>query len=140
MKKAIILLSLFIFANLIISPVSALNLIEANKINDLTGSSGATANLAGANGAGYDTNNVTLEKMIANIIRMVLAVLGTIFLILMFVAGNDWMQAAGNEEKVKKSISTIRNLILGLCVVLIAYAMASGLGGLISSMLLATPK
>lgn len=135
MKKIFVFISLFIFANLIISPVSALNLINQNKINDTVGPSGTMSTLAGGNGAGYDTN-VGLSDIIANIIRMVLAVLGTIFIVLIFVAGNDWMQAAGNEEKVKKSKSTITNLIIGLCVILIAYTITAYLGGLISNMLL----
>lgn len=135
MKKIFVFISLFIFANLIISPVSALNLINQDKINDTVGASGVTANLAGGNGAGYDTN-VGLTDIIANIIRMVLVVLGIIFIVLIFVAGNDWMQAAGNEEKVKKSKSTIINLIIGLCIILIAYALTAGLGGLVSNMLL----
>lgn len=135
MKKIFVFISLFIFANLIISPVSALNLINKDKINDTVGPSGTMTTLAGGNGAGYDTN-VGLSDIIANIVKMVLAVLGTIFIVLIFVAGNDWMQAAGNEEKVKKSKSTITNLIIGLCVILIAYTITAYLGGLISNMLL----
>jgi len=135
MKKIIVFIALFIFANLLISPVSALNLINDTKKADITGDSSTAAKLAGPSGAGYNTA-VTLPDVIATIIRMVLAVLGTIFIVLMFVAGNDWMQAAGNDEKVKKSKDTIVNLLIGLCIVLVAYALTYGMGGLLSGMLL----
>ena len=80
--------------------------------------------------------NVTLEKIISNIIRLVLSLLGVIFLSLMFWAGNSWMQAAGNEEKVKKAQATIRNLLIGLVLVLVAYALSSGFSGLLTKVLL----
>lgn len=135
MKKIIVFITLFIFANLLISPVSALNLINDAKKADIIGASSTTANLAGPNGAGYNTN-LELSDIIATIIRIVLSILGTIFLILIFVAGNEWMQAGGNEEKVKKSKDTIMNLLIGLCVVLVAFALTYGMGGLLSGMLL----
>jgi chemotaxis receptor (MCP) glutamine deamidase CheD len=47
------------------------------------------------------------------------------------------MTAGGNEEKVKKAKTTVINLIIGLCLTIIVYALASYLGGLISRMLLA---
>jgi len=89
-----------------------------------------------ASSTGYSTTN-TLEDLIATIIRILTGILGTIFLALTFVAGNNWMQAGGNEEKAKKALETIRDLIIGLALCLIIYALASGLGGMISGLLLA---
>lgn len=133
MKKITAFIALFIFANLLISPASALNLINETKKAEIIGASGTAQSLAG--GAGYDTN-LGLTDVIATIIRIVLAVLGTIFVVLIFVAGNDWMQAGGNEEKVKKSKDTILNLFIGLCIILVAYALTYGMGGILSGMLL----
>ncbi|MFA6514090.1 MAG: hypothetical protein WCT50_02230 [Patescibacteria group bacterium] len=78
----------------------------------------------------------SLEEMIGTAIRVVLTALGTIFIAMMFVAGNTWMQAAGNEEKIKKSQERIRSLIIGLIIVLIAYALSAGFSGLLSRALL----
>ncbi len=88
-----------------------------------------------ADQGGYDKTK-SLEDMIATAIRMVLATLGTIFIVFMFVAGNMWMQAAGNEEKIKKSKARIQSLVIGLIIVLIAYALSSGFSGLLASALL----
>ncbi|MFA5155715.1 MAG: hypothetical protein WC453_04805 [Patescibacteria group bacterium] len=88
-----------------------------------------------ASSSDYKTNT-SLESMIATVIRLVLSVLGLIFILLMFLAGNDWIQAAGNEEKVKKSKDTIRNLVIGLALTVIAYALASGFSRVISSVVL----
>jgi len=87
----------------------------------------------------YDTS-INLEKMISSIIRLVLSVLGVIFLVLIFFAGSNWMQAAGNEEKVKKAKETIRDLLIGLCLIIVAYALSSGMGGLLAKVLVSTPK
>lgn len=138
MKKLIIFIAIFVSTSLLFSPVnaanpSALNLIQPDKTTEILG---ATNKLAGTDGAGYNTDT-TIEDIVASIIKMVLTALGTIFIILIFVSGNDWMQAAGNEEKVKKSKATIRNLIIGLCLVLLAYALTFGMGGMLAGMLLA---
>jgi len=83
----------------------------------------------------YDTTK-SLEDMIATVVRILLSVLGAIFVLLTFLAGNDWIQAAGNEEKVRKSKDTIKHLAIGLALVLIAYALSSYLGKLVASVLL----
>lgn len=88
-----------------------------------------------ATSAEYNTA-IGFESIISKIIQVLLSILGVIFLLLMFMAGNGWMQAAGNEEKVKKSKETIRNLVIGLALVLIAYALSSGLSKLVASALL----
>ena len=71
--------------------------------------------------AEYQENN--LENIISTGIRVFLSILGTIFIVLMFVAGNNWMQAAGNEEKIKKAQSTIKSALIGLIVSLSAWSL-----------------
>jgi len=75
------------------------------------------------------------NEVLVIIVQALLSVLGLIFLILMFIAGNSWMQAAGNQEKVEKAKDTIRNLLIGLALILIAYALSSGFGGVLSKVL-----
>lgn len=65
-----------------------------------------------------------LEERIGEIISIFLGFLGVIFLILMIYAGFNWMTAAGDEEKITKARSTIRAAILGLLIVISAYALS----------------
>ncbi len=123
------LLLSFFLSLLIISPASAA-LINSQKVDEFNNNVGKVASTS-------DYNTTTsLEDMISIVVRVFLSVLGTIFITLMFLAANDWVQAAGNEEKVRKSKDTIRHLAIGLAIVLIAYALSAGFGRIVSSVLL----
>jgi len=67
---------------------------------------------------------IDLGWLIAYIIQVLLGFLAVIFLVLMVYAGYNWMMARGNEEKVNKSLATIRMAIIGLIIVLGAYAIS----------------
>jgi uncharacterized membrane protein YwzB len=127
MKKFGITL-LFIFTFLVVLPTQAalLNDTKKNEYNN------NISNLV----AMTEYSQATLEDNISTVIKIALSLLGTIFVVLMFLAGNDWMQAAGNEEKIKKSKQTILNLVIGLILVLAAYALSSALSGLLAKTLL----
>ncbi|RLC39037.1 hypothetical protein DRH27_00740 [Candidatus Falkowbacteria bacterium] len=56
------------------------------------------------------------------VIEGFLSVLGVIFIILMIVAGYNWMSAAGDEQKVQKAKDTILRAIIGLIILVSAYA------------------
>lgn len=77
-----------------------------------------------------------LETIIGTTIKIVLSALGTIFIIYMFVAGNSWMQAGGNEEKVKKATNRIKSLVIGLLIILISYAFSTQVSSLLADVLL----
>ncbi len=77
-------------------------------------------NLVG-NGAGYD-QAMTLGGTIAVVIKAFLGLLGMIFIILILIAGFNWMTAAGEEEKIKKATATIRAAVIGLLIIVAAYA------------------
>jgi RsiW-degrading membrane proteinase PrsW (M82 family) len=47
-----------------------------------------------------------------------------VFLILIIYGGILWMTAAGNEEKVKKAKELITEALIGLVIVLAAYAIS----------------
>ncbi len=67
---------------------------------------------------------VPLEDRIGDIIGIFLSFLGVIFLILMLHAGYNWMTAAGDEEKITKAKDTIRAAIIGLIIIVAAYALS----------------
>jgi len=68
------------------------------------------------------TNNSNLTTIISVLIKSVLGFLGIIFLILTIMAGFKWMNAQGNEEDIKKAQASLKNSIIGLVIVLAAYA------------------
>ncbi len=71
----------------------------------------------------YSTED-SLETIIGRVVRTILTVLGSVFLILMFLAGNLWMRASGNQEKVDKAKRQIKTLIIGLALIIVAYALS----------------
>ncbi|MFA7087866.1 MAG: hypothetical protein WC146_00805 [Patescibacteria group bacterium] len=83
---------------------------------------------------GLPENN--LEKSISIIIRIALTITGTIFVFLMVIAGINWMRANGNEERIKKSKDTITNLLIGLCLIVAAYALSSFISTMLANIII----
>lgn len=79
------------------------------------------ADFSGAEGANFDTS-ATIGSVIAAVIKGFIALLGVIFVILIIIAGNKWMNAGGEEEKVREAKDTIRRAIIGLIIIIAAYA------------------
>lgn len=80
---------------------------------------------AGAYGAGYTTTAVTNSTIFAKIgsyIQIILSFIGVLFLILMIYGGYVWMMARGDEQSVTKAQGIIKNSIIGIIIVLMAYA------------------
>ena len=65
---------------------------------------------------------VSIGYLVGSIIKVVLSLLSIIFLILLLIAGLRWMMANGNDEVVKKASAAIKSAIIGLIIVLGAYA------------------
>ena len=64
---------------------------------------------------------VQLSIVVAQIIQVVLGLLGVIFIVLIIYAGFNWMTSAGNEDRIGKSKKTIAAAVIGLVIVLSAY-------------------
>jgi len=74
-------------------------------------------------GAGYnEATEATALDIVGMVINGLLGFLGIIFIILMLLAGYRWMNANGDEEKITKSKDTIRQAIIGLLIVIGAFA------------------
>jgi len=117
MKKlfSAFILSLLFFS-LIWSTASAQLLnTNSNAVNTLS----KTTNTAGGQGG---LSQISIGALAAQIIQVVLGLLAVIFLVLLIIAGFQWMTAAGNEEQVKKSLATMKSAIIGLIIILAAYA------------------
>jgi len=76
--------------------------------------------------AGYDvTGQDTLPSIIGRIINAVLGFLGVVLIVIIIYAGFLWMTAGGSEEQVGKAKQWMINAIIGLVIVLLAYAITS---------------
>ncbi len=64
----------------------------------------------------------SLSEIIGTVIQAILAFLGVFFLILMIYGGYIWMMARGNEQEVARAKNIIINALIGLIIVLAAYA------------------
>ena len=87
-----------------------------------------------AGGSGYNTTkSVGVEGMISLVITTVLTFVGVIFLVLAIYGGYTWMLARGNEQEVEKAKNILINAVIGLVVVIAAYAISwfiiNALGG-----------
>jgi hypothetical protein len=75
----------------------------------------------GANDAQY----VDPRLVIAEVIKIALSLLATIFTILLVLSGYWFLISRGNEEKTKKAIDNARQAVTGLIIVFVAYALTS---------------
>lgn len=78
-----------------------------------------------ASGAGLSTAESDLPTLIGGIVKVILSLLGLIATILLIVGGFMWMTSGGNEEKVGKAKQLMGAAIIGLVIVVIAYAAAT---------------
>lgn len=74
--------------------------------------------------AGF-SQTAQLENIIATVIKMVLSLLAIVFIVLMIFSGYQWMTAGGNEETVEKAKNRIKNAIIGLIIVVMAFAITA---------------
>ncbi|OGH71838.1 MAG: hypothetical protein A2921_00850 [Candidatus Magasanikbacteria bacterium RIFCSPLOWO2_01_FULL_43_20b] len=65
-----------------------------------------------------------VRTTISNIIRVALGLLGIVAVVIMLVGGFEWMTAGGDDEKVGTAKKRIFAGILGLAIILSAYAIA----------------
>jgi len=74
--------------------------------------------------AGYIEQVSNVGEIIGLILQIALSFLGVIFLVLMVYGGYNWMTALGNEEQVKKAQEAITAAVIGLVIVILAYAIS----------------
>jgi len=95
-----------------------------------------TAGLAGAQplgtsdlgieyGEATGLGSTDIRVTIARIIRVAMGLLGIIAVVIILIGGFTWMTAGGNEEKVGEAKKWIFSGIIGLAIILSAYAIAT---------------
>lgn len=66
-----------------------------------------------------------LTETIGSLIRVALGFLGVVAVVIILLGGFKWMTAGGNDEKVGEAKKLIIAGIIGLAIILSAYAIAS---------------
>jgi len=115
---------------LTIIPILGFVLMPAAQTVNADGLKGdATKNLQSAGREPYDVqpndNGPELSAVVGKIINTALTLLGAIFLILIIYGGFKWMTAGGDPGKVEKAMDIIKNSLIGLVIVLGAYAITT---------------
>ncbi|KKW32634.1 MAG: hypothetical protein UY76_C0021G0005 [Candidatus Uhrbacteria bacterium GW2011_GWA2_52_8d] len=87
---------------------------------------------------GTYSQNVTATVFIGNLIRALLTATGIIFLVITVYAGVLYMTAMGDDTKIKKAKGMITSSIIGLIIIIGAYALTDYVISALSSTTTAT--
>lgn len=66
-----------------------------------------------------------VRATVASIIRVAMGLLGIVAVVIILIGGFTWMTAGGNEEKVGEAKKWIFAGVIGLAIILSAYALAT---------------
>ena len=70
-------------------------------------------------------STATLPAVIGRIVRIVISLLGLVAAIIIILGGFQWMTSGGNEEKIAGAKKLMINGLIGMVLVILAYAIAS---------------
>lgn len=93
-------------------------LVSAQGLKD---AGGMLEKIGGASGEKIGVSG-NLADSVATVIKTVLALVGTVFLVLTIYAGIMWMTAQGEESKVEKAMEILKAAVIGLVIIMSAYA------------------
>jgi len=109
MKKYLPLIGIVLMLALLVTPALAQNL-----------DNGFMAQFQGNAGIGSNS----LAEVIGQVVRAVLSVLGLVALVIFIIAGFQWMTSGGNKEKIESAQKLMGAAVIGLVIIIIAYAAA----------------
>lgn len=66
-----------------------------------------------------------IRDTVSTVIRAALGLLGIVAVVIILIGGFTWMTAGGNDEKVAEAKKWIFSGVIGLAIILSAYALAS---------------
>lgn len=80
----------------------------------------------GTKAYGDSANNPkSIPAIVGTVINVLLGLFGTILTVLLLLAGYNWMTAGGDEGKVTKAKDMIKNAVIGIAIILAAYAVSN---------------
>ena len=123
LKQALLILGMI--SILVLPSLLFVNIAQGN--DDSSGGSPSMSerleNVAAGKGGSYkEADETTFSEILGYVVNAFLGLLGIIFVILILIGGTRYMTASGNEEKAKSALATIRHAIIGLIIVVGAYA------------------
>ncbi|MBI5654327.1 hypothetical protein HZC53_01575 [Candidatus Uhrbacteria bacterium] len=80
-----------------------------------------------------------IPQLVARIINWVLPLTGSLLLVMFLYGGFLWMTAAGEADKVKKATQTMTNAVIGMVIIVGAYAIVYNLTSKFGAALSGTP-
>jgi flagellar biosynthesis protein FlhB len=127
---SIIIISIFIIVPNIVFSQNTINTENLNPQTDMFKQGSGYTEVSGAEG---------ISDIVARIIFTGLSLLAVVFVVLIIIAGFQWMTAGGNEEQIANAKKNISNAVIGLIIILSAYSitwfiftylpMSAGTGG-----------
>jgi cbb3-type cytochrome oxidase subunit 3 len=128
-KKLGILSAIFLFFAfpVFLSPVFA---ADQAPTAESTGNYGLDTS---AKGTGLLDKTNTPQSIVGTVVGAVLSLLGVVFFLLIFYGGLRWMLAQGNEAEVEKAKEILIAAVIGLIIVLAAYAITTFIGNQLTS-------
>ncbi len=118
----IIFLSLFVLMSRVFAASGDYGLSDTITAGNLSGPLN-TDQVDAAGGAGQ-----FLSTKIGQIIGAILSFIGVILMILIIFAGFLWMTATGNEKQTERAKNILTSAIIGLIIILSAYAITAFIG------------
>lgn len=114
-KITTLIIAIFTFAFIPLQSVNGGTFIDSAR--DKLGSAGQAANAPSA-----QSEKEGLGTLIGSAIRVVLQLVGVIFLVMMVYAGFLWMTSRGQEDKIEKARDIMTATVIGIFIVITAYA------------------
>ena len=102
------------------------NQVWAYSFSDISGFSSTTAGQAGL-------TKTSTSDIAASVIKIVLSIVGALFVILFIYGGFVWLTSTGNQEKVGKAKKSVSYAVVGVLIVLAAYSITTYVVSLIPS-------
>ncbi|MBI5022709.1 MAG: hypothetical protein HZC05_00890 [Candidatus Magasanikbacteria bacterium] len=123
MKKKILsfVLSLFVVSLFALPVLAAYGENPATPLNPVGTNDALGINYGKATGLGEKD----VRNTVASIINVALGLLGIVAVVIILIGGFEWMTAGGNEEKTGEARNRIFAGIIGLAIILSAYAIAT---------------
>lgn len=92
-----------------------------------------TKQTSSAGNVAWGSNAMSLSALIGLFFRAAIGLVGIIFLILAIYSGFRWMTARGDKASVTEAKETLKNAIIGLIMVVLAYTITQFVTGLLIS-------
>lgn len=121
-KHVLSFIALTVFSLLVLTTYSPFRVNAQAPSNSLLDSQEGATEIRSVYGDGETTD---IRVVVAKIIVISLQFIGVIFFGLTVFAGFKYMTSGGNEEKTKEAISLLRNAIIGLIIILMAWGITN---------------